>query len=35
MLHPEHCAESVLGNDDGRLILASMVEGMRKSQVVL
>ena len=28
MPHPERCAESVLGNDDGRLILASMVEGM-------
>lgn len=28
MPHPERCAESVLGNEDGRLILASMVEGM-------
>jgi phosphoribosylformylglycinamidine synthase len=30
MPHPERCAESVLGNEDGRLILASMVEGMKK-----
>jgi phosphoribosylformylglycinamidine synthase subunit PurQ / glutaminase len=29
MPHPERCAESVLGNDDGRLILASMVEGLK------
>lgn len=28
MPHPERCAESVLGNEDGRLILVSMVEGM-------
>lgn len=31
MPHPERCAESVLGNEDGRLILASMVEGLRKA----
>ncbi len=30
MPHPERCAESVLGNEDGRLILASMVEGLKK-----
>lgn len=29
MPHPERCAESVLGNEDGRLILASMVEGLQ------
>jgi phosphoribosylformylglycinamidine synthase len=34
MPHPERCAESVLGNEDGRLILASMVEGMKKKQPV-
>ena len=32
MPHPERCAESVLGNEDGRLILASMVEGMKKTR---
>ncbi|MBM4139085.1 MAG: phosphoribosylformylglycinamidine synthase subunit PurQ [Nitrospira sp.] len=32
MPHPERCAESVLGNDDGRLILASLVEGMKKAK---
>jgi phosphoribosylformylglycinamidine synthase len=30
MPHPERCAESILGNDDGRMILASMVEGLKK-----
>lgn len=30
MPHPERCAESVLGNEDGRLILASMVEGLKR-----
>jgi phosphoribosylformylglycinamidine synthase I len=34
MPHPERCAEAVLGNDDGRLILASMVEGMKKKNPV-
>ena len=29
MPHPERCAESVLGNEDGRLILASMVEFLK------
>jgi phosphoribosylformylglycinamidine synthase I len=29
MPHPERCAEAVLGNEDGRLILASMVEGLK------
>jgi phosphoribosylformylglycinamidine synthase len=29
MPHPERCAESMLGNEDGRLILASMVEGLK------
>lgn len=33
MPHPERCAESVLGNDDGRLILASLVEGMKKAKL--
>ncbi len=32
MPHPERCAESVLGNEDGRLILASMVEGLKKAR---
>ncbi|MDH5666896.1 MAG: phosphoribosylformylglycinamidine synthase subunit PurQ [Nitrospira sp.] len=32
MPHPERCAESILGNEDGRLILASMVEGIRKTK---
>ena len=31
MPHPERCAESLLGNEDGRLILASMVEGLKKA----
>jgi len=39
MPHPERCAESVLGNDEGRLILASMVEGLktmkRQDEVVI
>jgi phosphoribosylformylglycinamidine synthase I len=30
MPHPERCAEAMLGNEDGRLILASMVEGLKK-----
>ncbi|BCA56831.1 Phosphoribosylformylglycinamidine synthase 1 [Nitrospira sp. KM1] len=29
MPHPERCAEPVLGNEDGRLILASMVETLK------
>ncbi|MBI3355645.1 MAG: phosphoribosylformylglycinamidine synthase subunit PurQ, partial [Nitrospirae bacterium] len=29
MPHPERCAESMLGNEDGRLILASMVVGTK------
>ena len=33
MPHPERCAESVLGNEDGRLILSSMVEGMKQKPV--
>ncbi|MBM4127723.1 MAG: phosphoribosylformylglycinamidine synthase subunit PurQ [Nitrospira sp.] len=33
MPHPERCAESVLGNDDGRLILSSVVEGIKKRPV--
>ena len=32
MPHPERCAESILGNEDGRLILASMVEGIQKTK---
>jgi phosphoribosylformylglycinamidine synthase len=35
MPHPERCAEDVLGNQDGRLILASMVEGVKKAKVGL
>lgn len=35
MPHPERCAESLLGNEDGRVILASMVAGMtQKNQVM-
>jgi phosphoribosylformylglycinamidine synthase len=33
MPHPERCAEAVLGNRDGRLILASMLEGAKKAKV--
>ncbi|MGQ0665605.1 MAG: phosphoribosylformylglycinamidine synthase subunit PurQ [Nitrospiraceae bacterium] len=33
MPHPERCAEDMLGNEDGRLILASMVEGVKKAKV--
>ena len=32
MPHPERCAEAMLGNEDGRLILASMVEGFKKAK---
>jgi phosphoribosylformylglycinamidine synthase len=32
MPHPERCAESMLGNEDGRLILASMVEGLKNTK---
>ena len=32
MPHPERCAEAMLGNEDGRLILASMVEGFEKAK---
>ena len=32
MPHPERCAEAMLGNEDGRLILASMVEGLKKTK---
>lgn len=31
MPHPERCAELVLGNEDGRLILGAMVEGLKKA----
>jgi phosphoribosylformylglycinamidine synthase len=34
MPHPERCAESMLGNEDGRLILASMVEGLKNTKRV-
>jgi phosphoribosylformylglycinamidine synthase subunit PurQ / glutaminase len=30
MPHPERCAEDVLGNDDGRLILMSMLDGAKE-----
>ncbi|MBX3332464.1 MAG: phosphoribosylformylglycinamidine synthase subunit PurQ, partial [Nitrospira sp.] len=32
MPHPERCAEAMLGNEDGWAILASMVEGMKKTK---
>jgi phosphoribosylformylglycinamidine synthase subunit PurQ / glutaminase len=31
MPHPERGAETLLGNEDGRLILTSMIEGLRKA----
>lgn len=33
MPHPERCAESILSNDDGRLILASMMKKFTKTEV--
>lgn len=33
MPHPERCAEEVLGNDDGRLIFASMLQSLKKNQL--
>jgi phosphoribosylformylglycinamidine synthase len=30
MPHPERSAEELLGNEDGRLILTSMVESLKK-----
>ncbi len=33
MPHPERCAEEALGNEDGRLILASLVEALKKAKV--
>jgi phosphoribosylformylglycinamidine synthase subunit PurQ / glutaminase len=35
MPHPERCAESILGNEDGRLVLASMVEGLKRVKMHL
>jgi phosphoribosylformylglycinamidine synthase len=35
MPHPERCAESILGNEDGRLVLASMVERLKKAKMHL
>jgi phosphoribosylformylglycinamidine synthase len=32
MPHPERCVEAMLGNEDGRLILASMMEGLKKTK---
>ena len=32
MPHPERCAETVLGNDDGKLIFRSMLESLRQSK---
>ncbi len=32
MPHPERCAEAMLGNEDGRLILASLLEGLKKKR---
>jgi phosphoribosylformylglycinamidine (FGAM) synthase-like amidotransferase family enzyme len=29
MPHPERCAEAVLGNDEGKLIFLSMLEGLK------
>lgn len=35
MPHPERCAEDVLGNEDGRLIFVSMLEGLRKARAAV
>ena len=32
MPHPERCAEELLGNEDGRLILISMIESLKKQR---
>jgi phosphoribosylformylglycinamidine synthase I len=32
MPHPERCAEEVLGNDDGRLILLSMLDALKNAK---
>ncbi|HBS34010.1 MAG TPA: phosphoribosylformylglycinamidine synthase I, partial [Parvularcula sp.] len=32
MPHPERCAESVLGNEDGKLIFLSMLESLKKNK---
>ncbi len=32
MPHPERCAEAVLGNEDGRLIVLSMLDALRKGK---
>jgi len=34
MPHPERCAEDLLGNEDGRLIFVSMLESLKKQQMV-
>jgi phosphoribosylformylglycinamidine (FGAM) synthase-like amidotransferase family enzyme len=33
MPHPERCAEEVLGNDDGRLILLSMLDALKQARL--
>jgi phosphoribosylformylglycinamidine synthase len=33
MPHPERCTEDILGNDDGRVIVASMVGGMKQAKM--
>jgi phosphoribosylformylglycinamidine synthase len=33
MPHPERCAESLLGNEDGRLIFVSMLETLKKTKL--
>ncbi|BFU96159.1 MAG: Phosphoribosylformylglycinamidine synthase 1 [Nitrospira sp.] len=32
MPHPERCTEALLGNEDGRMIFASMLEALKKRQ---
>lgn len=32
--HPERCAESMLGNEDGRLIFLSVLEALKEQQKV-
>ena len=34
MPHPERCAETVLGNEDGRLLFQSMITSMERKQLV-
>ena len=35
MPHPERCAEEMLGNEDGRIILQSMIESLKRTKAQL